>query len=138
DPGVSATDAAGTLSIAAFALRESLASGNGMGTLFFDDLIIGTRFTDVVSNSPTAPSITNQPQSQTVTEGDNVTFTVGATGTPPLIYQWQFYGTNLPGATNSALSLNIVTTNQAGSYAVSVTNSTGTTNSQTATLTVNP
>src|SRR5205823_4052143 len=92
----------------------------------------------VVSNSPTAPSITNQPQSQTVTEGDNVTFTVGATGTPPLIYQWQFYGTNLPGATNSALSLNIVTTNEAGPYAVSVTNSTGSTNSQTATLTVNP
>src|SRR5205814_798289 len=105
-------------------------------SLYFDNLRVGTSFSDVLSSVTNAPGITNQPQSQTVTEGGNVTFTVGASGTPPLYYQWQFYGTNLNGATNSSLSLTSVTTNQAGPYALTVTNSLGSTNSQTASLTV--
>jgi len=36
-----------------------------------------------------APSITTQPGSQTVTVGQTATFTVVATGTPPLSYQWK-------------------------------------------------
>src|SRR6266850_360600 len=136
DPGISATDAATALTVTSFALRESLSSPNGMGSLFFDNLVVGSSFTDVVSN--VAPTITTQPQDQTVTEGDDVTFFVTATGTPPLTYQWQFYGTNLNGATDSSLDLLSVTTNQAGPYTVICTNFFGSTNSQGAILTVSP
>ena len=62
------------------------------------------------------PGIVVPPQSQTVMEGSNVTFTVTASGTPPLSYQWQFNGTNQDGATSSVLTLPGVTTNQAGEY----------------------
>jgi len=107
-------------------------SGNDHGVAL-DDLTVGFQ---AVSNSP--PSITNQPQDLVVTEGDNATFTVGATGSLPLSYQWHFYGTNLPGATSSVLALTNVSSAQAGTYDVAVTNSAGSTNSQPATLTVIP
>lgn len=136
DPGVAATDSATTLTITSFALRESLSSGDGMGTLFLDDLRIGTSFSDVVPNS--APVITVEPQSQSAIEGSNVTFTVSAAGTQPLSYQWMFYGTNLDGATGSSVTLIAVTTNDVGPYSVLITNAFGSTNSGNAILTVNP
>ena len=83
-----------------------------------------------------SPSITTQPQSQTAYQGNNVSFTVAATGTAPLSYQWSFYGTNLAGATATSLTLGGVTTNQAGPYAAVVTNTYGAVTSQVATLTV--
>ena len=52
-------------------------------------------------------------------------FNVGATGTEPLVYQWQFNGTNLVDATNATLILTNVTTDQAGTYGVTVTNLAG-------------
>ena len=87
---------------------------------------------------PTPPSITTQPQSQTVFQGNNVNFTVSANGSTPLSYQWRFYGTNLPAATATNLTLNSVTTNQSGPYTVLVTNAYGAVTSQVATLTVTP
>jgi len=84
----------------------------------------------------TSPVITLQPQSQTVFSGSNVTFSVNADGPPPLLWQWQFNGAALPGATNPMLTLNHVTTNQSGNYSVAVTNSYGFDHSQVATLTV--
>jgi endonuclease/exonuclease/phosphatase family metal-dependent hydrolase len=136
DPALVATDATTTLSITSFALRESLSSGDGMGALFLDDLRIGTRFSDVVPNS--SPQITIQPQSQVAIEGSNVTFSVVATGTEPMSYQWLLNGTNLDGATNSSLTLMAVTTNDAGPYSVTITNTFGSTNSDSADLTVVP
>src|SRR5439155_1947184 len=65
-------------------------------------------------------------------------FSVIATGALPLSYQWQFYSTNLAGATDSTLTLTSVTTSQAGPYTVTVTNAAGATSSQPAVLTVNP
>src|SRR6185503_13892802 len=44
----------------------------------------------VTSAPPTGPSITTQPQNQSVTEGQTAAFTVLATGTPSLTYQWYF------------------------------------------------
>ena len=55
------------------------------------------------------------------------------TGTPAPTYQWQFNGTNLAGATGAILSLTTVTTNQAGTYTVGITNAAGWTNSDPAT-----
>ncbi len=86
----------------------------------------------------TAPSITTQPASQTVTAGANVTFSVVATGTAPLSYQWMKNSANIAGATTSTLTLNNVASTDAGGYSVNVSNSAGSITSATATLTVNP
>jgi plastocyanin len=72
-----------------------------------------------------APVITTQPASQTVVAGQPVTFNVVATGTPPLSYQWKKGAANLPGANAASLTLNAVTTADAGSYTVVVTNTAG-------------
>src|SRR6185369_7618598 len=76
-----------------------------------------------VNAAATAPTITTQPASQTVTAGSNATFSVVASGTAPLTYQWLFNGTNISGATNSSLTLTNVQSANAGSYTVTVTNS---------------
>jgi uncharacterized repeat protein (TIGR01451 family) len=81
-------------------------------------------------------TITTQPQSQTVLSGTTVTFTVTASGTPPLSYQWEFEGAELAGQTGASLVLSGVQTNQSGAYRVRVTNPVGSVNSDVATLTV--
>ena len=81
------------------------------------------------------PGITTQPQSQAVAKNNNVSFLVVASG-GTLSYQWSLNGTPLTGATSSALALNKVRSNDAGSYTVVVTNSLGSVTSVVATLTV--
>src|SRR5580658_1310550 len=50
----------------------------------------------------TPPTITTQPQSQTVLLGETVTLSVAASGgTPPYSFQWQMDGTNIAGATSN-------------------------------------
>jgi probable HAF family extracellular repeat protein len=86
----------------------------------------------------TAPTITAQPTNQTIVQGSNVTFSVTATGTAPLNYQWRFNTTNLLfGATNASLLLTNVQTTNAGNYSVVVTNVAGSVTSSNAVLTVN-
>lgn len=89
-----------------------------------------------VNEARTGPSIISHPQSQSVLPGKSVTFSVSASGTPPLSYQWRFNGTNISGATASSLTLSNVQTNDAGNYAVLVSNNDGSTLSATAILTV--
>jgi hypothetical protein len=84
------------------------------------------------------PGITTQPLSQTVTAGQNTSFSVVATGTAPLSYQWSLNGTALSDATSSTLTLNNVQTTDAGSYTVVVTNAADSVTSEVATLTVIP
>ncbi len=88
--------------------------------------------------TPTAPTILTAPQSQTVIAGDSANFSVLATGTAPLSYQWRHEGTNLPGATASTLVLANAQLADAGAYSVEVTNSVGSATSSNAVLTVNP
>jgi hypothetical protein len=83
------------------------------------------------------PSIHAQPASQIVTEHANAAFSVTASGTPQLRYQWRWNGTNISGATNSSLLLSNVPFTAAGSYSVCVTNAFGTALSSDAVLTVN-
>ena len=90
-----------------------------------------------------APVITVQPLSQTNNAGTTVNFSVTATGTAPLAYQWRTNGVNLgnggivSGATTSTLTLTGISDPWALSYTVVVTNSSGSaTSSPAATLTV--
>jgi len=83
------------------------------------------------------PSILTQPQSLTLNAGTNANFSVTATGTAPLAYQWTFNGTNLASATTSSLSISNVQALQAGNYAVKVTNAFGAILSSNAVLIVN-
>ena len=82
------------------------------------------------------PQLLTQPQSQTVQQEGTATFSVSATGTPPLSYQWLFFGNPIPDATNDTLVLTNVQSAQAGDYSVQVSGPNGVTNSQTATLSV--
>lgn len=85
-----------------------------------------------------APVITVQPQSQTVLVGANATFSVVASGTAPLTYQWSLNGANIVGATTSSYTTNAVVIGANGiSYTVGVTNSFGGVLSSAAVLTVN-
>src|SRR5581483_1322597 len=63
-------------------------------------------------------------------------FSVTASGTAPLSYQWKKNGTNISGATNSAFSITNVQTTDGAGYTVTVSNSAGSVTSNTATLTV--
>src|SRR5205823_1589193 len=83
------------------------------------------------------PSITTQPASQTVTAGQTATFTVAATGTAPLSYQWQKDGLPI-GANSPSYTTPATTTDDDGAqFTVTVSNSAGSATSDAATLTVN-
>ena len=83
------------------------------------------------------PVITNQPQSLTVTATNPASFTVGATGTGPLAYQWLKNGIPIAGATTNPFTIASTTTNDTANYSVIVTNNYGAVTSAVATLTVN-
>ena len=82
------------------------------------------------------PMVVSPPASQTVGMGSNATFSVTATGTAPLAYQWLFNGTPLAGKTSATLVLPAVDSSSAGSYSVTVTNAFGSATSSAATLSV--
>jgi hypothetical protein len=83
------------------------------------------------------PVILVQPRSQLASAEDRVAFRVRASGVPPLTYQWQLNGTNLPGATASQLVLDLTGHEDSGLYTCQVTNPRGVTPSKPARLVVN-
>ena len=89
------------------------------------------------SFSATAPTITKQPVSKTVNVGQSASFSITATGTSPLSYQWKFGSSNISGATAATYSIASVKTSNAGSYTCVVKNTAGSKTSNAATLTVN-
>jgi hypothetical protein len=86
------------------------------------------------SNSP--PVFIVQPASQTVTEGNPVTFASAVEGTLPIRLQWVKNGSPISGATNNSLTLPGVAFADTATYRLTATNSAGTSNSQPASLTV--
>lgn len=66
------------------------------------------------------PTITTQPQSVRVAPGGTAIFTVAATSSAPLTYQWSRNGTPIDGATNATLTLTAVEAPQGGTYTVDV------------------
>ncbi|HEV2438387.1 MAG TPA: immunoglobulin domain-containing protein [Verrucomicrobiae bacterium] len=114
-----------------FGLRPSDAndSANSFDTTLFEvEFIPGA----------TPPSITTDPQDQTVLVGQDANFNVLVSGTLPLNYQW-YYNTNtvLTNATGSALTLTNAQLTDAGGYSVIVTNAYGSVTSAVAQLSVN-
>ena len=86
-----------------------------------------------------APTITTQPANKTVPAGASATFTVVASGTDPLNYQWERNHVNIPGATSSSYTLNNAQLSDSGAlFRCVVTNSFGSATSNDATLTVTP
>ena len=94
-----------------------------------------TAVTLTVSGAVIAPTITSHPTNTTVTAGQTATFTVVASGTAPLTYQWK-QGTTNVGINSATLNITNAQSANAGSYTCVVTNSAGTATSNAATLTV--
>ncbi len=90
-----------------------------------------------VSYNSLGPSIVTHPQSVTVAPGQPATFTVEASGAGPLSYQWQRNGVDISGATGVSYTLASPQMSDNGaSFRVRVTNSSGSTMSNAAMLTV--
>jgi VCBS repeat protein len=104
----------------------------------WDQHAVGAVYPGGSCSTCTAPSITSQPQSKTITSGSSTTLSVTATGTAPLSYQWYVgasgnTGSPVSGGTGSSVTVSPTTTT---SYWVRVSNSCGSANSSTATVTV--
>lgn len=119
---VSSTDAA----------NYSVTVSNSAGSITSNDATL------TVNTAAVAPNITTQPVSKSVTSGQSATFSVVASGTGPLNYQWRKSGVNISGATASTYTISSTNTGSAGSYSVVVSNSVGSATSTSATLSVAP
>jgi uncharacterized delta-60 repeat protein len=86
---------------------------------------------------PPPPVIVAQPLTQVLDAGTNVTFSVMATGAPPLTYQWRRNGTRITGETNSTLSFTNINSTHTANYTVVVGNPGGSVTSVIARLIVN-
>jgi sugar lactone lactonase YvrE len=80
------------------------------------------------------PSISTQPVGQSVALYSQATFSVTASGVPVPTYQWFLNGVPVAGATNPTLSFGEVLASNLGTYSVAVSNSSGTVNSDSVTL----
>jgi len=118
-PAVLASDNGATFTVTVTSASGSVTSGAATLTV----------------NAP--PSITTQPVSKTVLAGQTATFSVTATGTAPLTYQWNKGGVAIGGATSSSYTTPATTSADNGSqFTVTVSNGAGNTTSNAATLTV--
>jgi hypothetical protein len=92
----------------------------------------------VHTDPPEPPTITSQPMSQSVTVGQTAMFSVAASGTAPLTYQW-YMGTQAVGTNASSYTIPSTTSADNGAQIkVTVSNSAGSQTSAPATLTVTP
>lgn len=105
------------------------------GNLYYFSIGQNILYKIIYSNN-SAPVITSQPTNKTVSQGQSVTFNVSASGATPLTYQWMKSGVNISGANGSAYTISNTQPSNAGQYSVKVTNSYGSTTSNTVSLTV--
>jgi len=120
----------GSIAVQPAASNVTLRADDGAGH-------VGTSGWFNVNDDATPPAITTQPQSRTNNPGSSASFTVTATGTAPLYYQWQKDVLAISLATNATYTINSVVSGDAGSYRCLVSNILGVVTSATATLTVN-
>jgi hypothetical protein len=113
-------------------------TGNSGPNAVISGVFFGGAVPTPVQSNATPPVITTQPASQTVTAGQTATFSVGDTGTAPMLYQWRKNGAAINGATSSAYTTPASVVSDSGSqFSVVVSNGGGSVTSSVATLTVN-
>jgi hypothetical protein len=112
-------------------------SSNGAQDDTLNPLVGDRVFLVEMAGQAVAPVIVTQPTNQMIYQGGSASYSVAASGTQPLLYQWYFNKTNLlSGQTNQTLTLTGVTTNLVGKYSVIVTNDGGSKTSSVAALAV--
>ena len=89
-----------------------------------------------LTNAPL--QILTNPVSQTIWTPDPVTFSAAVSGVTPISFQWQFNGTNISGATNTAYTIPAVAVTNGGLYTLQIVDGYGGTTNTSATLTVIP
>jgi hypothetical protein len=105
------------------------------GALYY--VTLGGALSRVSYTGSLAPVIGVQPTSRTVSVGQSTTFSVSASGSGPLSYQWQLNGTNIAGATAASYTRsNVQSTDNGAQFRVVVSNSVGSVTSNAAVLTV--
>ena len=119
-----------------FTISNAQSTNAGTYNVVVSDGMVSNTSSNAVLNVGFAPAITLQPVSQTVVQSNSVSFSVVATGSDPLSYQWSFNGAAIAGATASALSLSSAQLSNSGNYTVVITNSFGSVTSSTAVLEV--
>jgi hypothetical protein len=121
-PGV----AQGTATL--FRWRQLGNSGSNFDHWALDDVQIAV--------GPSPPSIFQEPSDLTVASGGTATLRVEASGSLPLVYQWEANGLDIPGGTNATLEIRDVLLTDAGIYRVRISNDLGMVVSRKTTLTV--
>jgi photosystem II stability/assembly factor-like uncharacterized protein len=120
---------------------ESSGVAGDLNSVFFpsanNGYAVGANGAILKRSTCVAPAISAHPASQTVCAGAPANFSVTASGTAPLSYQWRKNGANIPGATGSTYSISVAVGGDTGSYDVVVANACGNAPSNAATLTVN-
>ena len=119
-----------------YTISSTLASDAGSYSVVVTNSVGSVTSSAAVLTVNTAPSITTQPSASSVTVGGAASFSVVATGTAPLSYQWRRDGTSISGATSSIYIIASTKTTDAGSYTVVVTNSIGAVASNSGVLTI--
>lgn len=123
----------------AFVIALALAAcgGGGGGSNSGGGTNGGTGGTGNGGGSSTAPTITGHPANQVVDDGQSASFTVEATGTAPLTYQWKRNGIDIPGASLGTYRIEAASlADDAAQFSVVVSNAAGSATSNPSVLTV--
>ena len=122
---------------------DTLAAGSHTVTLVYGDGSAKAKFTIKAKDKTVAPTVSSQPASASVNADSSATFTVTASGTTPLLCQWQVDKndgsgwTDISGAVNASYTVEKVTAEQNGwKYRCVIKNAAGSVESNAATLTV--
>jgi hypothetical protein len=119
-------------------VRRTILASQLIGILFIFS-VVGCSGNANSGTTPVAPSLTAEPASASVTAGQTATFSVTASGTAPLSYQWQKNAADIPNANAATYTTPVTTTADSGElFRVLVSNTAGNITSNSATLTVNP
>ncbi|MGK0241182.1 MAG: hypothetical protein ACI92G_004674, partial [Candidatus Pelagisphaera sp.] len=82
------------------------------------------------------PTIAEQPDGVSSFDGETIVFAVEANGQGPFEYQWKKDDVEIEGATDSAFSIENVSSGNDGAYTVTVTSTSGSTTSAVASLSI--